>query len=204
MSHYQYHIYYPEAYGSDPTRKWPLLLFLHGAGEKGNDLKKVEKEGLPKLLKNRRDFPFVVAWPQCPVREYWSVPFLNEWLTEVQEQVKLADSSRVYLTGLSMGAFGTWQWAAVHPQKFAAIIPICGGGNPGWASQLKFLPIWAFHGDLDDIVPVENTLEMVDALEAVGGNIKLTRYPTLKHDSWTETYNNPGIYDWLLQHKMES
>lgn len=198
MNHYAYHIYYPESYDAS-EEQWPLILFLHGAGERGNNLEKVKNQGLPKYLKDKRDFPFVVAYPQCPAYTYWDVPSLNRWFDEVLTKVR-ADTSRIYLTGISMGGYGTWHWAAHNPEKFAAIIPICGGGDVSKARHLAHMPIWAFHGAKDDIVPLSETLEMTKAVEAVGGKVALTIYPDLFHDSWTITYNNSRIYEWLLKH----
>ncbi|AHM63553.1 putative peptidase [Flammeovirgaceae bacterium 311] len=197
---YPYEIFYPDTYQQDTSKNWPLILFLHGAGERGSDLAKVKIQGLPKYLQGRRDFPFVVAYPQCPQLSYWTVPGLRAWLKEVLTKVRY-DRERVYLTGLSMGGYGTWHWAAAHPEQFAAIIPICGGGEPLQAKKLTNLPIWAFHGAKDNIVPVEQTLEMAKAVKRAGGDVKVTIYPNLFHDSWTETYNNPEIYNWLLEHK---
>lgn len=199
---YKHTIYYPAAYNEQKEKEWPLILFLHGAGERGDDLEKLKLQGLPKYLIGKKDFPFVVAYPQCPRLSYWQVPLLSDWLKEVLEKVR-ADKTRIYLTGISMGGYGTWHWAAARPEKFAAILPICGGGEVRRARQLVDMPIWAFHGAKDDIVPVEETLDMAQAVEAAGGHVKLTIYPNLKHDSWTETYNNPEIYDWFLQHKKE-
>lgn len=202
MRNYKYHIYYPASYDAQANKAWPLILFLHGAGERGDDLEKVKRQGLPKYLIGKEDFPFVVAYPQCPSQSYWQMPILSIWLTEVLEEVK-ADVSKIYLTGISMGGYGTWHWAAARPETFAAILPVCGGGEPKKAHKLTEMPIWAFHGAKDDIVPVEETLDMAQAVKAAGGHVKLTIYPNLKHDSWTETYNNPEIYDWFLQHQKE-
>ena len=202
MSSYQYNIYYPASYGAEPEKKWPLILFLHGAGERGNNLELLKRQGLPHYLEGKKDFPFVVAYPQCPAHTYWKTALLNEWLEEVLTKVNV-DRSRIYLTGISMGGYGTWHWAAANPEKFAAILPICGGGNVNEASRLVHTPIWTFHGARDNIVPVEATREMVTAVEALGGNVKETIYPDLFHDSWTITYNSPAIYDWLLQHRKE-
>lgn len=197
---YPFEIYYPESYQQDGEKKWPLLLFLHGAGERGSDLVKVKEQGLPKYLQDKEEFSFVVAYPQCPRGSYWNIPTLNSWLKEIQEQVNY-DEKRVYLTGLSMGGYGTWHWAAAHPDKFAAILPICGGGDPTQARQLVNMPIWAFHGTKDNIVPVSETVKMVQSIKKAGGNPKLTLYPNLFHDSWTITYNNTEIYEWLLEHQ---
>lgn len=201
MSTYPYRIYFPESYQKEPEKKWPLILFLHGAGERGNRLELLKRQGLPKMLETRKDFPFVVAYPQCPAGSYWRVPLLNEWLQKLLLELDNIDPARIYLTGISMGGYGTWHWAASNPEKFAAIIPVCGGGEPASARQLLQMPVWAFHGAKDDIVPLGETLSMTRAIEAAGGKVKLTVYPDLFHDSWTVTYQNPLIYDWLLEHK---
>ena len=198
MSNYPYKIFYPKSYKKEADKKWPLLLFLHGAGERGNDLKIVELQGLPNYLRKKEEFPFVVAYPQCPSRAYWEVSSLNNWLEEVLKEVK-ADPERIYLTGISMGGYGSWHWAAANPEKFAAIIPICGGGDPSQAERLAQIPIWAFHGAKDNIVPLGETLQMTEAVKKAGGDPKVTIYPDLYHDSWTKTYHNPEIYDWLQQ-----
>lgn len=201
MSTYPYRIYYPESYHKEPAKKWPLILFLHGAGERGNRIELLQRQGLPKLLEKRKDFPFVVAYPQCPAGSYWRVPLLNDWLQKLLQELDNIDPARIYLTGISMGGYGTWHWGASNPEKFAAIIPVCGGGEPASARQLLQMPVWAFHGAKDDIVPLGETLSMTRAIEAAGGKVKLTVYPDLFHDSWTVTYQNPLIYDWLLEHK---
>ena len=199
MKIYPYHIQFPKAYNPEESKEWPLILFLHGAGERGFDLDLVKLQGLPNYLRKKEDFPFVVAWPQCTPRSYWDVSLLNQWFDEVLEQVK-ADRKRIYLTGISMGGYGTWHWAAANPDKFAAIIPICGGGERRVAKNLAKTPVWAFHGAKDNIVPLRETLEMTEAVEKASGNVELTIYPDLYHDSWTKTYENPKIYNWLLEH----
>ena len=195
-----YHIYHPRAYSDKGEEKLPLILFLHGAGERGHQLEKVNRQGLPSYLQGQEDFPFVVAYPQCPAHTYWDIPSLNRWLDEVMGRAKI-DTSRIYLTGISMGGYGTWHWAAHNPEKFAAILPICGGGEISKAQRLVHMPIWTFHGAKDDIVPLSETVKMKEAVERAGGKVKLTIYPDLYHDSWTRTYHNPEIYDWLLEHR---
>lgn len=191
---------YPEA-----QEKWPLILFLHGGGEKGSDLKKVRRQGLPKLLEKKDDLPFIVASPQCPGNSRWSdhtqILALNALLDELIEKYPV-DEDRVYLTGLSMGGMGSWALGPAFPERFAAMIPICGGGNHRDARKLTDMPIWVFHGAKDRVVPISKSQEMVDALKRAGNNnVKFTVYPEAGHDSWTETYNNPEIYKWLLKHK---
>ncbi|MDO1446353.1 prolyl oligopeptidase family serine peptidase [Rhodocytophaga aerolata] len=195
---YPYALYYPPGFSDQLQRKWPLILFLHGAGERGHDMEKVKAQGLPAYLQHK-DIPFLVAYPQCPAGQYWSVEKLSNWLQEVLEKLdERVDEKRIYLTGISMGGYGTWRWAAAAPDKFAAIAPICGGGDPALAVQIKDVPIWAFHGEKDYIVPLSETAKMVEAVEKLGGHVTFTRYPDAAHDSWTETYHNPLLYDWFL------
>jgi predicted peptidase len=181
----------------DQSRKpWPLVLFLHGSGESGTNLEKVKTHGPPKIVEAKGPFPFILVSPQCP-RRGWNSDVLNALLDSVIKHYRV-DKKRVYLTGLSMGGYGTWSLAAAHPEKFAAIAPICGGGNPADAPKLAKLPIWVFHGGKDTTVSLQRSQEMVDALKAAGGAPKFTIYPDAGHDSWTETYNNPEFYQWLL------
>ncbi len=194
-----YLLFLPEGYGQGEKR-WPLILFLHGAGERGSDVSRVKRNGLPRLLEKKKDFPFVVVSPQSPTLG-WDVEALNALLDDVLSKYRV-DRDRVYLTGLSMGGYGTWALAAAHPERFAAIVPICGGGNPAAARRLKGLPVWVFHGAKDPVVPLARSEEMVRALKDAGNDqVKLTVYPEAGHDSWTETYNNPQLYEWFLQHK---
>ncbi len=193
-----YLLYLPEGYG-DGDKAWPLVLFLHGAGETGNDLEMVKKHGPPKLAEEKK-FPFILVSPQASVRG-WNPANLNALLDDVTAHYKI-DADRVYVTGLSMGGFGTWALAAAYPNKFAAIAPICGGGNPTDAKKIKNLPIWVFHGGKDPVVKVAQSEAMVNALKSAGAeHVKFTVYPDAGHDSWTETYNNPDFYDWLLKQK---
>ncbi len=198
-----YLLYLPPAYDAEPARRWPLIAFLHGRGERGDDLALIKKHGLPRLVEERPDFPFIVVSPQCPLGTYWPhlVDTLEAWLDAVLKQVR-ADRRRLYLTGLSMGGYGTWFWAMARPDRFAAIAPICGGGDPDYAHVLKDLPIWVFHGAKDTVVrPAESRL-MVKALKNAGSaQVRLTIYPDADHDSWTRTYANPELYDWFLAHR---
>lgn len=195
-----YLLYLPENY--DEQERWPLLLFLHGAGERGDDLELVKTHGPPRLIAEGRQFPFIVVSPQCPADTWWEPIELLALIDAVSKQYHV-DADRVYCTGLSMGGFGTWRLAAHAPERLAAIAPICGGGETHWAKRAAFveLPAWAFHGALDKAVPVERSEAMVAALKKAGGEPKLTIYPDTPHDSWTETYNNPELYEWLLSHQ---
>jgi len=193
-----YLLFLPKGYAGS-NQSWPLMLFLHGSGETGTNVTKVKAHGPPKIVESKPDFPFIVVSPQSRKRG-WDNQTLMALLEDVIANYRV-DTNRIYLTGLSMGGFGTWSLAAAHPEKFAAIVPICGGGNPADARKLAGLPIWAFHGAKDQTVPVERTREMVVAIKAAGGNVKYTEYPDGVHDCWTQTYNNPALYDWLLAQK---
>jgi predicted peptidase len=195
-----YLLFLPQDYGKEQDKKWPLMIFLHGAGERGSDVDKVKTHGPPKIVDQKKDFPFILVSPQCPEGQGWEPEEVIALLDEVQSKYKV-DPDRVYLTGLSMGGFGTWETATQHPERFAAIAPICGGGRPFMARRLKNLPTWVFHGEKDNVVPIKRSEEMVEALKAAGGDVQFTRYPEAGHDSWTESYNNPKLYEWFLEHK---
>ena len=198
-----YLLHLPADYGKEQGKKYPLILFLHGAGERGTDLNVVKKHGPPKLVDGKTQVPvadFIVVSPQCPPNKWWQPHEVIALLDEVSQKHSV-DPDRVYLTGLSMGGFGTWDTAARYPERFAAIAPICGGGDPRRVRSLQNMPAWVFHGDKDEVVPVQRSIEMVDALKKLGNEPKFTRYPEAGHDSWTETYNNPELYEWFLKHK---
>jgi len=194
----KYLFYLPDSYNSDTTAKWPLILFLHGSGERGNDLAKVKTHGPPKLIENGKDFRFIVVSPQVPSGDTWNPDLIIWMLRDIIKKYRV-DESRIYLTGLSMGGFGTWETALKYPEIFAAIAPICGGGDPVQAWKLRHTPVWIFHGGKDPIVPVENSIIMNDSLKQYN-NVKFTLYPEANHDSWTETYNNEKLYKWFLEH----
>jgi len=200
----KYLLFLPEGYGKKKQR-WPLIMFLHGAGERGSDLNKVKVHGPPKIVENRKDFPFIVVSPQCPKDDWWTdkVEVLINLLDDIVARYKV-DKERIYLTGLSMGGYGTWSLASEYPERFAAIAPICGGGTRFMAYELKDIPVWVFHGAKDRVVPLEESEEMVNAIRKRGGNARLTIYPDAGHDSWTETYNNQKLYDWFLEHRKSS
>ncbi|MCW1925005.1 prolyl oligopeptidase family serine peptidase [Luteolibacter arcticus] len=206
-------IYVPEGYET-PGKKWPLIIFLHGAGQKGTDTEKLKRNGPISRVLQGKKFPFVILAPQCPENGYWSKPEqvgqLNEILDTTLKEYHI-DETRVYLTGLSMGAHGVWNFAAAHPERFAAIAPIAGGagtegGKVGEAARrLVKMPIWVFHGDADDRVEFKQSQIIVDALKEAGAgdNLQFTIYPGVKHDSWTATYNNDGLYTWFLSHRKQ-
>jgi predicted peptidase len=192
-----YLLYFPKDYLED--KSFPLILFLHGAGERGDDLKLVTKQGIPKLIEEGKDFPFVVVSPQCPTDKKWNTKALIALIDEIILKYKI-DEDRIYVTGLSMGGNGTWRLSAEIADRLAAVIPICGWSDPFDICSLGNLPVWAFHGAKDLIVPVTSSQVLVDRINYCKGNAKITIYPDAGHDSWTETYNNPEIYEWLLSH----
>lgn len=200
-----YLLFVPAEYPKNKAKKWPLILFLHGAGERGKNIWLVAKHGPPRIVRDRPSFPFVVVSPQCPAGRIWDQQVVLSLLDEILMKYRV-DPSRVYLTGLSMGGYGTWDIGLAHPERFAALVPICGGGNPialrlldkRGLEALKILPIWAFHGAKDTTVRLSESERMVEAVKRAGGNAKLTVYPNAGHDSWTESYNNPELYEWLL------
>ena len=200
-----YLLFLPENYGADKSKRWPLILFLHGAGERGTNLAIVAKHGPPKIDTSEKNFPFIVVSPQCPEGKIWSNDLLLALLDEIETKYAV-DTKRIYLTGLSMGGFGTWSLGLTHPEKFAAIAPICGGGElitPLLADKAKLttLPVWVFHGAKDPVVPVEESERMVKLLKHYEvREVKLTVYPEAQHDSWTQTYANPELFAWFLQH----
>jgi predicted peptidase len=202
----------PEGYKDNKKERWPLMLFLHGMGERGSDLAKVKVHGPPKVAEKMTNFPFILISPQCPDGSWWDNESLLALLDEVQEKYRV-DTNRVYLTGLSMGGFGTWNLALTYPERFAAVVPICGGGSPvpiyGFDAKrketLKSLPFWAFHGDKDPAVPLSESERMVNALKKYGvKDVNLTVYPGVGHDSWTQTYSDPKLYEWFLSHRKGS
>ena len=196
----KYLLYLPQEYDGQPEKKWPLLMHLHGVGERGDDLEKVKTHGPARYIAEGKDYPFVIVTPQCPADQWWDPDALLALLDTVTRSLRI-DPDRVYLTGLSMGGYGTWCTAARDPKRFAAIAPICGGGNVADAPKLVNLAIWAFHGEKDTVVPPERSKEMVDAVNQAGGRARLTLYPDAAHDSWTRTYENPELYKWFLSHR---
>lgn len=204
-------LYLPRTYGQDPAQRWPLVLFLHGSGENGSDPAMVAATGLPELLSGDADYPFIVVSPQAPENEVW-------WGTELDRvralldyiQANFAvDAQRVYLTGLSMGGFGAWAMIVRYPDRFAAVVPIAGGWNsendsiPRNICAIKDVPIWAFHGEQDDIVLPKKSQLMVDALRQCGSAVQFTLYPGADHRaSWALAYADPALFEWLLAQQL--
>ena len=204
----KYLSYLPKDYDAKGKKTWPLMLFLHGAGERGSDVQRVAIHGPISEVKQGKDFPFIIIAPQCPDRKMWDNESLLKLLDHAIEKYAV-DTNRIYLTGLSMGGYGTWKLGLSYPEKFAAIVPICGGcnmievilGPRDKADAFKSLPVWAFHGAKDDVVPLSESERVVDALKKYGvKEVKFTVYPEAKHNSWTEAYKNPELYEWMLKH----
>jgi len=199
LAEMEYLLYLPEAYEVDTTARWPFMVFLHGVGETGTDLNKLKTQGPTKLIEQGKKFPFIVASPQSQGGG-WNPFYVSTLIDKIAKDYRV-DTDRVYLTGLSMGGFGTWYTALYFPEKFAAIVPICGGGVPQMAHALKNVPVWCFHGDQDLVVPISQSQNMIDSLKPYNDNVKFTVYAGVGHDSWTQTYDNDDIYDWMLSHK---
>ena len=191
----RYLVYLPDGYTT--SKRWPVVLFLHGSGETGSDLEQVKKNGPPGMVEEGHAFPFILISPQNPAGDFWDVNQLSALVDEILATYPV-DRRRFYLTGLSMGGYGAWALAIERPEVFAAIAPICGGGAPWMAERIRHLPVWTFHGARDRVVPIDETRRMVRELKSLGGSVRFTTYPRCDHDAWTRTYENPKFWDWLL------
>jgi len=209
-----YLLFLPKGYAATGTNRWPLILFLHGSGERGTNVWKTTTHGPTKFIEKNPGFPFILVTPLCPNGHKWSDEVVLGILDQVVAKYAV-NTNRIYLTGLSTGGFGTWSLATTYPERFAAVAPICGGeGSIGVvlsmmdktkAPALKNLPVWAFHGAKDTVVPVEESERMVKLLKKVGvKEVKLTIYPEATHNSWTQTYDNPDLYKWFLAHEQKT
>jgi len=208
----KYLLFLPKDYTAKSSARWPLILFLHGVGERGSDVRKVAIHGPPHYVADHPEFPFILVSPQCPSGERWSNESLLALLDEITRAYAV-DPRRIYLTGLSMGGYGAWELGLSYPEKFAALVPICGGGqlvtvmmsSRDKSQALKTLPVWVFHGAKDPVVPLEESQRMVDMLKKIGvKEVKFTIYPETGHNSWTKTYDDPELYEWLLQHERKA
>lgn len=181
-------------------KKYPVILFLHGAGTRGNDIKVLSNNPFYLKIQQRKEFPFITVAPLCQ-RDTWFDIF--EELIELVKYIyrlDFTDRSHFYGIGASMGGYGIWQLAMSMPEYFAAIVPICGGGMYWNAARLKYVAVWAFHGAEDTVVLPDESIRMVDAVNQFGGTAKLTIYPHTAHNAWDKTYVNDEIWSWLLQH----
>lgn len=203
---FHYVTYLPKDY--DPSVKYPMVFFMHGAGERGpEDGSKIDelyKYGwLERAKKYGEDFPCIIVAPQCPYDKIWTCYFesLNRFLDFLLENYAV-DPKRVYLTGLSMGGTGSWHWSLINPERFAAVAPICGTGIYWDAWALINKPVWAFHGDIDSLVPPEESLQMVKSINSKGGHAKLTIYNNVDHSSWIYAYEGHELLDWMLAQSL--
>lgn len=219
---YKYQVFVPNNW--TPDKKWPVILFLHGAGKRGADGTRQAEEGLPEVIRQKPDFPAVVVMPQCRRRHWWGDAAMEAQTFKALEQTMKelnGDPDRLYLTGLSMGGFGTWAFGYKYPKKFAALVPVCGGVRdrrfpaPDWhpsahapedpyretAEAIAHVPVWAFHGDADRSVSVSESRKLNEALQVVGGNVKYTEYAGVGHHSWDRAYNEKDLFPWMLSQK---
>jgi predicted peptidase len=189
--------YLPEGY-ADTKAPQPLVIFLHGAGERGTNLDQLKKHGPPKIAMNGHGLPFILAAPQCPPDRWWN-PDEVIALTKHLAKTLRVDPKRIHLTGISMGGYGTWACLAKEPKLYASGVPICGGGDPTAADAIKDIPIWAFHGEKDQAVPVTKTREMEEAILKAGGKkFRSTYYPEEGHESWNPAYADPALLAWMM------
>ena len=201
----------------EPGKNYPLVLFLHGAGERGDDNKAQLNHGVTSIIRNAEKLgtPVFLIAPQCPKDRWWTTrdkelshggpesgALLDSLIALVDHKLEShpIDPKRFHVTGLSMGGYGTWSLLGLAPDRIASALPVCGGGDPGLAGKFKDVPVWAFHGEADDVVPAERTREMVAAMEKAGGKPKATYYPGVGHNSWSRTYQNPEVIRWMLEH----
>lgn len=201
----------------DASKKYPLVVFLHGAGERGNDNEAQLVHGVPQFAskENREKYPCFLIAPQCPVSAKWAevnwsanshtIPKevsepgrLTLLLIETLLKEQPIDPKRIYITGLSMGGYGTWDLMARRPELFAAAAPVCGGADEATAEKIKHIPVWTFHGAKDTAVKPQRSRNMIAALEKVGAKPKYTEYPDVGHDSWNPAYKDPEFYKWLF------
>lgn len=219
---YRYQVYVPPNWNK--RSKWPVILFLHGAGERGDDGLLQTDVGLGHAIRQKAAAwnQFIIVMPQCRKERFWSQPEMEQVaLAALERTIKEfhGDRSRLYLTGISMGGYGVWSIASHHAAVFAALVPICGGIEPppslpalktdladdydpyrDTAQKIGKTPVWVFHGAADPVVPVEGSQKMVEALKAVGADVRYTEYPGVQHNSWDRAYAEPELPDWLLAH----
>lgn len=185
----------------------PMIIFLHGAGERGNNIEQVKMHGIPKIFGNNENYHglrTITLSPQCPTDKVWNhLAFELKELIDFISNEYNADRSRISLTGLSMGGFGTWEMGLTFPGYFSALAPICGGGQSWRASVLCDMPICTFHGDSDSVVPIVYTREMIRVIENAGGKPSFTVYEGVDHDSWTRAYETTDLIEWLIAQKTK-
>jgi pimeloyl-ACP methyl ester carboxylesterase len=205
-AHYRYLSFLPKGYEADTEKRWPLIIYLHGGSRRGTDLQKLYADGIPDQIYRGRDFPFVIVAPQCPVHLRWSSEaWFEKFFKEATGRYRI-DPARVYLTGLSLGGSGTWYLAVKYPEKFAAIAPLCGfTGHMDYIgkhiSRLNHMPVWAFHGKMDTVVPFEETEKMVAKLAGRNRDVRFSIEADAGHEIPWRVYSGEELYDWFLQHE---
>ena len=199
----KYLLYLPRDYGK-VDYKWPVIIYLHGASVRGNNISKIKRYGLPWVVEHEKDFPFIVISPQCRSGKNWlDADKIIALLDEVASQYPV-DPERVYATGVSLGGHGTWNLAQKYPDRIAAIAPLCGRNDTAWAENLKNMPVWVFHGDRDRVCPFRYSRDMVEALKNLGNEPKFTVYHGGGHDIVTRTYSNDELYMWFLSQRKKT
>ena len=199
LLHMQYLVQLPRGYDGDTNRVWPLVFYLHGIGESGNNLDKVIRYGPPQVMIQKTNLPCIVVSPQVP-KGYF--PFMEtdgflEILDEVTARYRV-DKRRVHATGNSMGAYGALALVAREPKRFASLVPVCGGVSYLDSLRLRDVPIWAFHGEKDPIIPVAESRRLVELVNQIGGQTRLTIYPGVGHNAWELAYDDPALWEWML------
>ena len=198
----RYLLHLPREYGRDPARRWPLILYLHGGSLRGADVDTVRAWGVPRVAERDPDFPFIVVSPQAPAGTLWTDTELLVGLLDEVAATHAVDTTRVYLTGHSMGGNGAWYLAYMHPERFAAVVSMSGPANPWWAGRLRATPAWVFHGAKDEIVPIRESEEMVRALREAGNpEVRFSALPDRGHGLLDLYERDRTIYDWLLTHR---
>ncbi|WP_149277062.1 carboxylesterase family protein [Pareuzebyella sediminis] len=199
---FNYYLYYPDDYDTEEEKEFPLLLFLHGGGESGAELGAIKRNGPPKLIASGKKFPFLILAPQNPhKKKWWNIRALMKLLDSVISNNRV-DKKRIYLTGLSRGGGAAWELAVQYPEKFAAMAVVCGMAPTPYASWIdKRMPIWVFHGEEDQSIPISESEEMVDKLKEMGHDIRFTRYPGVGHDAWIPAYQTDELYEWFIQQR---
>jgi predicted peptidase len=198
-SEVQYLLYLPADYYQNTGKQYPILLFLHGGGETGTDIEKVKTHGPPRLINEGHNFPFIVLSPQNPREQgFWDESILMGLLDKIENTHRI-DPARVYLSGMSRGAYGAWRLAMSYPEKFACLIAICGVAPAYYSRWLGNMPVWVFHGDDDPVIPVSESDEVVKLMKERGQNIRYTRYSGTGHDAWTPAFETEELYHWMLE-----
>ncbi len=193
---YPFQRFLPASYAQAPRRGWPVLVFLHGSGERGSDIEKVKVHGPPRLAQADPAYPFIVISPLLEADGDWNIARLDRTVRQALKGLHI-DRRRIVLTGLSRGGHATWRWAVAEPKRFAAAVPVAGRGDPAQACRLAHLPVWAFHGAQDSVVPASGSTDMVSEITACGGSPRLTLYPETDHDSWTAAYSDAELLAWM-------